>query len=59
MQNNRIIKITTGMSRKSTQWIGQELYWLDFLQRLSQPIRTQESIEEYKALSRPEQDALK
>ena len=59
MQNNRIIKITTGMSRKSTQWIGQELYWLDFLQRLSQPVRTQESIEEYKALSRPEQDALK
>lgn len=59
MQNNRTIRITTGMSRKSTQWTGQELYWSDFVQRLSQPVRTQESFEEYKALPRPEQDALK
>lgn len=59
MQNNRTIKITVGNSRKSTQWIGQELYWSDFLQKLSQPVRTQESFGEYKALPRPEQDALK
>ena len=59
MRNNRIIRITTGMSRKATVWNGQELYWSDFLQKLSQPVRTQESFEQYKSLSKPEQDRLK
>ena len=52
MRNNRIIRITTGMSRKATVWNGQELYWSDFLQKLSQPVRTQESFEQYPFLSR-------
>ncbi len=59
MQNDRIIRITTGTSRKATVWNGQELYWSDFLQKLSQPVRTQESFEQYKALPKPEQDRLK
>ncbi len=59
MHNDRTIKITTGTSRKSIVWTGQELYWSGFMQKLSQPVRTQESFEEYKALPRPEQDALK
>lgn len=59
MQNNRMIKITTGTSRKSLSWTGQELYWSDFLIRLSQPVRTQESLAQYKSLPKPEQDALK
>ncbi len=59
VQNNRIIRITTGTSRKATVWNGQELYWSDFLQKLSQPVRTQESFEQYKSLSRPDQDRLK
>lgn len=59
MQNDKIIKISTGTSRKATAWNGQELYWSDFLQRLSQPVRTQESLAQYKALPRPEQDKLK
>ena len=44
MQNDKIIKISTGTSRKATAWNGQELYWSDFLQRLSQPVRTLESL---------------
>lgn len=59
MQNDRIIKITTGSSRKSLTWNGQEMYWSDFLQKLSQPLRTQESFEQYKALPKSEQDKLK
>lgn len=59
MQNNRIIRIATGTSRKATVWTAQELYWSDFLQKLSQPVRTQESLEQYKSLSKPEQDSLK
>ena len=59
MRNDRIIRITTGTSRKATVWNGQELYWSDFLQKLSQPVRTQESFEQYKSLPKPEQDKLK
>lgn len=59
MNNDRLIKITTGTSRKSTAWIGQELYWSDFVRKLSQPLRTQESFEQYKTLPKPEQDKLK
>lgn len=59
MQNDKIIKITTGTSRRAAVWNGQEMYWSDFLQRLSRPVRTQESFEQYKALPRPEQDSLK
>ena len=59
MQNDRIIKITTGSSRKSLTWNGQEMYWSDFLQKLSQPLRTQESFEQYKSLPKSEQDKLK
>lgn len=59
MQNNRRIKITTGTSRKSLTWIGQELYWSDFITKLSQPIRTEETLQDYKNLSKPEQDRLK
>lgn len=59
MQNNRIIKITTGTSRRAMVWTGQKLSWSDFLQRLSMPVRTQESFEQYKSLPKPEQDKLK
>ncbi|MCI6553900.1 MAG: virulence-associated E family protein [Lachnospiraceae bacterium] len=59
MQYDRKIRITTGNSRKATQWNGQELYWSEFLVRLSQPIRTQESFQEYKSLPKQKQDELK
>lgn len=59
MQYDRLIKITTGTSRKSTVWNGQELLWSDFLQKLSKPLRTQESFAQYKSMPKPEQDKLK
>lgn len=59
MQYDRRIKITTGTSRKSTAWVGQELYWSDFIGKIAKPLRTQESFAEYKALPKPKQDELK
>lgn len=59
MQYDRRIKITTGTGRKSTVWTGQELYWSEFIAKLSLPVRTQESFAEYLQLKKPEQDALK
>lgn len=59
MQYDRRIKITTGTSRKSTVWTGQELYWSEFVARISLPVRTQESLAAYMQMRKPEQDALK
>lgn len=53
------IKIATGASRKATSWIVQDTVWSAFLQKLSRPVRTAERFEEYKALPKPKQDALK
>lgn len=59
MQNDRAIKIATGASRKSTNWIIQDITWSAFVGKLSQPVRTPESFAEYKALPKPKQDELK
>lgn len=59
MQYDRRIKITTGTSRKATVWTGQELYWSEFVARISLPVRTQESFAAYMQMRKPEQDALK
>ncbi len=56
---DRQIKIATGASRKSTQWLIQDTSWSAFLQKLSAPVRTQESFAEYKSLPKPKQDTLK
>ncbi len=39
--------------------IRQELYWSEFVMRLSMPVRTQESFLQYRAMAKPEQDELK
>ncbi len=59
MLNDKIVRITVGTSRKASVWNGQEMLWSEFLTKISRPQRTQESFEQYKALPRPEQDALK
>ena len=59
MKYDRLIKITTGTSRKATVWTGQEMYWSDFILKISRPVRTQETFEAYKSLPKPEQDKLK
>lgn len=53
------IKISTGRSRKDKQWINQELYWSDFVNKLSTPVKTEESFEEYKKMPKSIQDNLK
>ena len=47
MKFDRIIKITTGQNRKSTNWINQSLKWSDFVSKIGRPIRTEETIEEF------------
>ncbi len=59
MQYDKKILISVGTSRKAVSWNRQELYWSEFLLKLSQPVRTQESFAQYKAMTKPEQDELK
>ena len=49
--NDRTIRISTGASRKSTSWQGQELLWSAFVRRLSEPVRTQETYQEYRGFA--------
>lgn len=59
MQNDRLIKISTGTSKKAVVWTVQEMYWSEFIRRLSQPVRTQEAFAQYKSLPKADQEVLK
>ena len=48
MYYDKPIKISTGGSRKATSWVVQDTSWSAFLARLSQPVRTPETFQEYK-----------
>lgn len=59
MQYNRQLKISTAGSRKATHWPESMLLWSEFVERLKTPIRGTETTEEYLALPKSQQDALK
>lgn len=59
MQNDRKITITTGSSRKATQWNAQRLRWSELVAKLATPMRGTETLEEYLKLPKPKQDSLK
>src|SRR5690625_1977592 len=53
------IRISVGQSRTSLQWRSKEMRWSEFVQRLAQPVRTQETMDEYKAMRKSDQDQAK
>lgn len=59
MQHDRLISISVGASRTSKSWQTAEYLWSEFLEKLRTPIRTAETVEQYHALSKREQGALK
>lgn len=59
MQNGKEIIISVGRSRKETDWEPQTIRWSEFIQRLSMPVESTETLEEYKALTKAQQDDLK
>lgn len=46
MQNNREIRISTGGSRKSTNWPVCVLMWSEFVEKLKTPQRGSETLEQ-------------
>lgn len=59
MQNDRQIRISTGSGRRATLWAEQKMYWSDFIQKISRPERTGETLAEYKSLPKKTQDEMK
>lgn len=59
MTHDREIIISTAGSRQATTWLPQPTSWAGFVQRISQPIRGQESFGEYMALTKAQQDGRK
>lgn len=59
MQHNRRLMISTAGSRKSIQWPKSEILWSDFAERLRTPVRSTETLEEYRALPKNRQAELK
>lgn len=59
MQNDRLIQITTGESRKSTNWKPETLLWSELITRLSLPRRSPETLAEYLSMPKARKDELK
>jgi len=59
MNNDRLINITTGASRKAVVWTRQQLMWSEFCEKLRTPQRTTEKLADFLALPKAKQDELK
>ena len=59
MINDRMLVISVGNSRKSTNWVRTEIMWSEFVNRLRTPQRTPETIEEYLNMTKAQQGQLK
>ncbi len=59
MQNDKKIKISVAQNRKSFKWVTEELKWSTFIQKISNPIKTTETYEQFIGLKKSQQDELK
>ena len=59
MQNNRKLQISTAGSRKATNWPRSTIMWSEFVDRLKTPVRSTETLDQYLAYTKPQQDELK
>lgn len=62
MQNDKNLKISVAQNRKSLKWFTEEITWSDFITKISNPVRTSESYEDFmnpKKFNKSQQDELK
>ncbi|MBP0975618.1 MAG: virulence-associated protein E [Oscillospiraceae bacterium] len=59
MQNDRLLRITTGQSRKAAVWKPETLLWSALITRLQTPHRSTETMQQYLAMPKSQQDELK
>ncbi len=53
------MKIAYGNSRMEKRWKNNEISWDDFCRRVSTTQTTTETVEEYRKMTKPQQDAVK
>ncbi len=59
MQNDKKLKISVAQNRKSLKWITEEIKWSDFTGKISNPVRTSETYEQFIKMKKSQQDELK
>lgn len=59
MQSNRLLNIAKAGHRKSSVWQNTSIAWLDFVESFKNPVRTQETYDEFIKLKKVDQDELK
>ena len=59
LEHDGKITIATGYSRTAKRWKNKEMLWSEFLAKLSETTRTRETLAEYLALPKAEQDKIK
>ena len=59
LNNNKVLNITVGNSRKSLNWLPQEIMWSELCEKLRTPYRSTETLAEYLSLPKQKQDDLK
>lgn len=53
------LTVATGRNRWDTHWKNKSLHWSALLKKLQEPTRTQETMAEYRAMSKADQDQIK
>ena len=56
---DRKLDIATGESRKTKQWKNKKMSWTDLVEQLRTPTVTQETVAEYKAMSKDKKADIK
>lgn len=56
MQHNRKLLISAAGTRKTKHWPETEILWSEFIDRVKTPVRSTETLEEYLALPKYQQD---
>lgn len=59
LEHDGNITLATATSRLSTFWKNTEMTWGDFLTKLSETVRTKETVAEYNKMSKAEQSEIK
>ena len=59
MKNDKTIMISCAGNRREVVWRPQRMLWSEFIRKASQPVVSPETFQEYKAMSKGQQDDLK
>ena len=55
VQHDKALNVALGSSRKTKKWKNRTLQWSELLEKLSETVRTPETLAEYRAMSRDQQ----